>query len=139
MVRRHPVARGYRGEGRWLLLNRQLPNPAGFADGGVLPRAVRRAGRGRDTAEPELEPGVLRAAAHAGGVEPGGYWAFAPGAEYGPAKCWPAGHYAELARRLHASDGLTVLLLGSGKEAALCQQIADAAPGACRVLADRPR
>jgi heptosyltransferase-2 len=61
--------------------------------------------------------------------------AFAPGAEYGPAKCWPAAHYAALARGLHARDGLPVLLLGSGKESALCQQIADAAPGACRVLA----
>jgi heptosyltransferase-2 len=127
---------GYRGEGRWLLLNRQLPNPGGRPPMVAFYRALAGASAAAD-ARPSLsfERAVLRAAANAAGVEPGAYWAFAPGAEYGPAKCWPAAHYAELARRLHASDGLPVLLLGSGKEAALCQQIADAAPGACRVLA----
>lgn len=127
---------GYRGEGRWLLLNRMLPNPAGrppmvafyAALSGEEPRADER---------PRLrfEAGLIASAAHAAGVEPGRYWAFAPGAEYGPAKCWPASHYAALARRLHQRDGLPVLLLGSGKEAVLCEQIAEAAPGACRVMA----
>ena len=68
-------------------------------------------------------------------VRPGAYWVFAPGAEYGPAKLWPAEHYAELARSLHRRHGQPVLLLGSAKEAALCAQIAAHAPGACRVLA----
>lgn len=127
---------GYRGEGRWLLLNRMLPNPAGrppmvafyAALSGEEPRADER---------PRLrfEAGLIASAAHAAGVEPGRYWAFAPGAEYGPAKCWPASHYAALARRLHQRDGLPVLLLGSGKEAVLCEQITEAAPGACRVMA----
>ena len=101
---------------------------------------------GGDTAEahshslgphPRLSFGAstLQAATQAAGVQPGAYWVFAPGAEYGPAKCWPAEHYAALARSLHARHGQPVLLLGSGKEAALCAQIADAAPGACRVLA----
>jgi heptosyltransferase-2 len=62
---------------------------------------------------------------------------FAPGAEYGPAKCWPAEHYAELARKLGNEHGLPVLLLGSGKELALCEQIAQHAEGACRVLAGK--
>ena len=131
---------GYRGEGRWLLLNRQLRNPGGRPPMVAFYQALAGEPRGVGAAadaRPSLsfERAVLRAAANAAGVEPGGYWVFAPGAEYGPAKCWPAGHYAELARRLHSSDGLPVLLLGSGKEAALCQQIAEAAPGACRVLA----
>ena len=131
---------GYRGEGRWLLLNRQLRNPGGRPPMVAFYRALAGEPRGVGAAadaRPSLsfERAVLRAAANAAGVEPGGYWVFAPGAEYGPAKCWPAAHYAELARRLHANDSLPVLLLGSGKEAALCQQIADAAPGACRVLA----
>jgi heptosyltransferase-2 len=127
---------GYRGEGRWGLLNRQLPNPGGRPPMVAFYRAL--AGDAtRDDTRPHLsfEPAVLQVAARTAGVGPGGYWAFAPGAEYGPAKCWPAGHYAALARSLHDRDGLPVLLLGSGKEAALCQQIADAAPGACRVLA----
>lgn len=131
-----PQRVGYRGEGRWLLLNHQYPNPHGRPPMVAFYRALAGEPAASD-ARPSLsfERSVLRAAANAAGVEPGAYWAFAPGAEYGPAKCWPAAHYAELARRLHARDGLPVLLLGSGKEAALCQQIADAAPGACRVLA----
>ncbi|MCB2022950.1 MAG: lipopolysaccharide heptosyltransferase II, partial [Burkholderiaceae bacterium] len=69
------------------------------------------------------------------GVAAGCYWTFAPGAEYGPAKCWPAAHYAALARSLHEESGLPVLLLGSGKEATLCRAIAQDAGSACEVLA----
>jgi heptosyltransferase-2 len=58
-----------------------------------------------------------------------GYYVFAPGAEYGPAKRWPAGHFAALARQLR----LPVVLLGSKKEAQLCNDIAHA------VNADRPQ
>jgi heptosyltransferase-2 len=65
------------------------------------------------------------------------FWAFAPGAEYGPAKRWPAEHYAALARSLHAEQGAVIALLGSKGEAALCESIAAAAPGACRVLAGK--
>lgn len=131
-----PKRIGYRGEGRWGLLNRRLPNPAGRPPMVAFYAAL--AGeplRGDERPRLAFEPELIGAAAHRAGVEPGAYWAFAPGAEYGPAKCWPAGHYAELARRLHQRDGLPVLLLGSGKEAAMAQEIADAAPGACRVMA----
>ncbi|KQW34278.1 lipopolysaccharide heptosyltransferase II [Rhizobacter sp. Root404] len=127
---------GYHGEGRYLLLNRRLPNPAGrppmvafySALAGEPPVAGERPTLRFDAA-------TLTRATAAAGVAPGAYWAFAPGAEYGPAKCWPPEHYAELARVLHARDGQPVLLLGSGKEAALCAQIEAAADGACRVLA----
>jgi len=57
---------------------------------------------------------------------------FAPGAEYGSAKRWPAAHYATLATQL----SLPVVLLGSAKEAALCQEIASAAPN-CLNLAGK--
>ena len=80
---------------------------------------------------------VLAEATRAAGVAPGAYWVFAPGAEYGPAKCWPPEHYAELARALQARHGEPVLLLGSGKEAALCAQIAAQSDGAGRVLAGK--
>lgn len=49
--------------------------------------------------------------------------ALMPGAEYGPAKRWPAESYAELAGRI-ASLGADVVVLGSAKEAPLGEEIA---------------
>jgi heptosyltransferase-2 len=69
------------------------------------------------------------------GLAPRGYVAFAPGAEYGPAKCWPAEHYAALARRLHDEQGLRVVLLGSPKESQLAAGIAAQAGPGCLALA----
>jgi len=93
---------GYQGEGRPFLLNQRLPNPDGrppmvafySALAGIPPRGER----------PRLhfDADRLTAATANVGLAPGTYFAFAPGAEYGPAKCWPASHYAELARTLHA-------------------------------------
>ena len=131
-----PKRVGYSGEGRVLLLNRRLPNPAGRPPMVAFYSAL--AGGSPSTGErPRLEftSPVLDRVTNTAGVSRGAYWVFAPGAEYGPAKCWPAEHYAALARSLHQHHGLPVLLLGSGKEAALCEEIASVAPGACRVLA----
>ncbi|MFA6310063.1 MAG: lipopolysaccharide heptosyltransferase II [Sterolibacterium sp.] len=61
---------------------------------------------------------------------------FCPGAEFGPAKRWPARHYAELARRL-ASDDLPVWLVGSEKDRTLGEEIARLAPGAALNLCGR--
>jgi heptosyltransferase-2 len=135
---RIPVRIGYQGEGRYLLLNRRLPNPGGRPPMVAFYRAL--AG---DTPATQAIPKLrfdderLARVTAAVSLAPGGYFAFAPGAEYGPAKIWPPAHYAALARSLHAAHGLPVVLLGSGKEAALCQEIADAAPDACRVLAGK--
>jgi heptosyltransferase-2 len=66
-----------------------------------------------------------------------GYYVFAPGAEYGPAKRWPAAHFSDLARQLD----LPVVLLGSSKEFELCQEIAAPVnagqPGKCVNLAGK--
>ena len=59
--------------------------------------------------------------------------AFCPGAEYGPAKRWPAAHFAALARALH-ERGHTVWLFGSPKDRAVADAIMAAAPGLCRNL-----
>jgi heptosyltransferase-2 len=48
--------------------------------------------------------------------------AFCPGAEFGPAKRWPAAHFGELARRL-AGQGHAVWLIGSRKERELGDEI----------------
>ena len=129
---------GYVGEGRWGLLNERVSNPAGrppmvaFFDALAGPR---------DAPMPQpvlaLGAGECNRVRDSLALGTGPYWVLAPGAEYGPAKCWPAAHYAELATRLHRTDGAPVLLLGSAKEAELCESIARHASGACRVLAGR--
>ena len=45
-----------------------------------------------------------------------------PGAEYGPAKRWPASYFAELARRL-ANDGYQVWIVGSSNDRDIGQEI----------------
>ena len=131
-----PKRVGYAGESRFLLLNQRLPNPAGRPPMVAFYRAL--AGElqpGYERPRLEFTPSTLDRVTTLTGVSRGAYWVFAPGAEYGPAKCWPAEHYAALARSLAERYRQPVLLLGSGKEAALCEQIAAAASGACRVLA----
>jgi heptosyltransferase-2 len=135
---RVPLRVGYRGEGRFLLLNRRLANPRGRPPmvafyGAIAGASFDRSRRPRL----QLEQGVLDQTAATHGLERGRYWTFAPGAEYGPAKRWPATHYAALARSLHHADGAPVALLGSPGEAALCAEIAAEAGDACRVLAGR--
>lgn len=133
-----PKRIGYAGESRVVLLNQRLPNPGGRPPMVAFYSAL--AGLPIPEGERPLmsfAPSALDAATQAVDVQRGAFWVFAPGAEYGPAKCWPASHYAELARALHDASGQPVLLLGSGKESALCESIAAAAPGACRVLAGR--
>jgi len=134
---RIPRRVGYHGEGRWLLLTDRLRNVPGRPPMVAFYRALAGEQGGEERPVMQLPDAVRQAACAVAGVTPGSYRVFAPGAEYGPAKCWPAEHYAALARSLHAADGRPVLLLGSGKEAALCEQIAAAAPGACRVMAGR--
>lgn len=61
--------------------------------------------------------------------------ALCPGAEYGPAKCWPAEYYAEVARAKLA-EGWQVWIFGSAKETALADSIKAMAP-ACVSLAGK--
>ena len=132
-----PKRVGYHGEGRYVLLNRRLPNPGGRPPMVAFYRALSGAAPTNEQPRLHFDAARLQQATAAVSLTPQHYWAFAPGAEYGPAKCWPASHYAELARALHRAHGLPIVLLGSGKEAALCDEIAQAAPGACSVLAGK--
>ena len=135
---RVPLRVGYRGEGRPMLLNRVLPNPDGRPPMVAFYGALAGPSFGA-TRRPrlQLESSAVDAAVGRAHLQRGRYWTFAPGAEYGPAKRWPAAHYAALARSLHGADGAPVVLLGSPGEAALCEEIAALSPGACVVLAGR--
>jgi heptosyltransferase II len=54
---------------------------------------------------------------------------FAPGAEFGSAKRWPAAHFAALAESVVlAHPDAQIILLGSDKDRAVCDEVAFAAP-----------
>ncbi len=118
-----PERTGYTGELRVGLLNRRLPNPsklhrpAMVAFYSALSGVV---GGGDD--RPSLhaaEESVLAVLTRLG-LTSRNYVVMAPGAEFGPAKRWPAAHFSELAARL----ALPVVLLGSSKDAEVCAEIA---------------
>ncbi len=128
---------GYVGESRYLLLNdiRKLdkaalplmvdrytalayPSQTGFNGHSGNPlfkidegsKAAALAKHGLDTVKPVL--------------------AFCPGAEYGPAKRWPARHFAELARR-YARSGWQIWLFGSQKDFEIAEEINTLSDGLC--------
>jgi heptosyltransferase II len=54
---------------------------------------------------------------------------FAPGAEFGPAKRWPAPYFAELAQSIRqAQPHAQIVLLGSAKDQPVCDEIVAAQP-----------
>jgi heptosyltransferase II len=116
-----PERIGYFGEARVGLLTHRLKNPKNKPPMVAFYSAL--SGEGdldKDKPRLQMAPAEIDQALAELGLRRGGYYVFAPGAEYGPAKRWPARHFSELAARLD----LPVLLLGSGKEAALCEEIA---------------
>jgi heptosyltransferase-2 len=116
-----PQRIGYFGEARVGLLTHRLKNPKNKPPMVAFYSALSGEG-GLETDRPQLHINApdIAATLDGLGLQPGGYVVFAPGAEFGPAKRWPATHFAELAARLN----LPVVLLGSSKEAGLCEEIA---------------
>jgi heptosyltransferase-2 len=118
---------GYLGEARVGLLTHRLKNPSKAKRPPMVALYSALSGQTDVTGDrPQLRwPEAEQARAlEKLGLEAGRHVVFAPGAEYGPAKRWPARHFAALA----ASLDVPVLLLGSAKEQALCEEIAAAAP-----------
>ncbi|MFS2035995.1 lipopolysaccharide heptosyltransferase II [Polaromonas sp. CT11-55] len=116
-----PERIGYFGEARVGLLTHRLKNPKNKPPMVAFYSAL--SGEGdldKDKPRLQMAPAEIDRALAELGLRRGGYYVFAPGAEYGPAKRWPARHFSELAARLD----LPVVLLGSGKEAVLCEEIA---------------
>ena len=137
------VRTGYRGEMRYGLLNdvRRLDEDA-------LPLIVERyaalaqpAGErlARPVAAPRLavDAGARAATLAKLGLQGSSpVTVLAPGAEYGPAKRWPARHFAEVARTM-AARGARVWLLGSAKDQPVTAQVQQLSGGVCADLAGR--
>ncbi|RTL58062.1 MAG: lipopolysaccharide heptosyltransferase II [Rhodocyclaceae bacterium] len=130
-----PLRTGYKGEARYGLLNRihrldktALPQLAErYAALAQMPgSALRRPlPQPRLTATTDQQQQTRQALGLAADVQP---YIFCPGAEYGPAKRWPARHFAELARRL-ATPRSPVWLLGAEKDIATGDEITALAAG----------
>ncbi|MGI9237912.1 MAG: lipopolysaccharide heptosyltransferase II [Woeseiaceae bacterium] len=118
---RIPRRTGFRGESRFGLINDVRP-----FDPGLLNQTVKRfTALGCDLTQSLPEPQyprlsvdrerqqILLKTLHLDTGLP--VVAMMPGAEYGPAKCWPLENYAALARHLD-SAGFAVWLLGSEKD-----------------------
>ena len=127
-----PVRVGYHGETRFGLLNQRIPNPAKDQRGAMVAHYLALAQIEADSSvQPRLDLSLdlLKTTLLNFDLKLGAYAVFAPGAEYGPAKRWPAAYFAEMGLR----TGLPVVLLGSAKEAALCDVIAK------RINQERPK
>ena len=140
---RIPVRSGYLGEQRWGLLNdihpldrRAAPGNAGrFAALGLPKSAPVKA----DFPRPALvvEQALVDQTAARFGLETGGrVVALCPGAEYGPAKQWPAEHFAEVANR-QLQQGWQVWLFGSEKDREIAARINRLCHGRCADLSGR--
>lgn len=140
-----PQRVGFTGEARYGLINVRhhldeatLPlmverfAQLAAAPGGALPRPIPHPSL-RSTDDDQQ-----RTLSELAMVRPDKLVAFCPGAEYGPAKRWPAAHFAELARNL-AAAGYVVWLFGSPKDHAVAEEIATLAPGCCRNLCGSTR
>ena len=128
---RIPVRIGYRGEARHGLLTE-----ARRLDRHAMPQLVTRyAALGKPDRTPAGQPQApvlipdqsnLAAALQALELDRAKPVAIlCPGAEYGPAKRWPAEHFADLARRL-AADGHSIWILGSPNDAPVAAALVEA-------------
>ena len=116
-----PERIGYLGEARVGLLTHRLKNPKNKPPMVAFYSALSgESGLAGDRPELHMEAAQVDSTLRELGLSRGAYVVFAPGAEFGPAKRWPSRHFSELAAQLDT----TVVLLGSGKEAALCDEIA---------------
>jgi lipopolysaccharide heptosyltransferase II len=135
-----PVRTGFVGELRYGLLNRLHK-----LDGKALPlMAERYAKLAEDPGEAPRRPlldvrlrvdeaNLAAAIARLGLSRAKPVVAFCPGAEYGPAKRWPARYFAGLARTL-AARGRAVWLFGSNKDAEIGEEIVKSSEGAAANL-----
>jgi len=113
---------GYHGESRFGLLTRRLANPEPGHRPPMVAFYSALSGEGdvsNDRPVLQLDALTVDATLIALRLQRQGYYVVAPGAEFGPAKRWPARHFAVLAEQLEQP----VILLGSAKDADVCTEI----------------
>ncbi len=128
---RIPRRTGFRGEHRYGLINDMRPFDAAVLDqtvkrfvalglepGEALPDELPRPGL---RVEPARQARALERLGLVPATEP---VAFMPGAEYGPAKCWPLEYFGELAARL-GERGHAVWVFGSANDSGAARAIAE--------------
>ena len=127
-----PKRVGYLGESRVGLLTHRLKNPKNRPPMVAFYTALSgEADVANDVSQLQVPEAVIAQVLNKYGLTPQSYVVMVPGAEYGPAKRWPTAHFASLAGSLMAgainkeadAHALSVLLLGSGKEAEICAEI----------------
>lgn len=125
---------GRRGRCRSLLLNHRLPEwkrGEGVGECHQLSYYLELASSLGDVSQDSVCPPlqVSTAAAHRLGLTATGRWlAIAPGAAFGPAKQWPAEHFAEVTR-LWLQDGGQVVAVGTARDQADADRILQGRPG----------
>jgi len=123
---RIPERIGYVGEMRHALLTRTLANPGrGMA---MVERYARLAeGATLEWRAPRLvisDAAIDSSLSRLGLTRTRALYALCPGAEYGPAKRWPARHFAALADLMHRNEPETELvLIGASADQALARDI----------------
>jgi heptosyltransferase-2 len=130
-----PLRVGYRGEARFGMINIRHANPPRDNRPPMVEHYARLALKPGAPAEsildPQLKADPARMAATAGrfGIAPGTrVIAFCPGAEFGPAKRWPAAHFAALAQMLPLVSHAQMITLGSAKDSEIAEEIVAGAP-----------
>ena len=135
-----PLRTGYVGESRHILLNdkRQL-------DKQKLPLMVERFAQLAEDAQGEIPRPLANPKLAIGEAQRDAALlklrltldqpiaVFCPGAEYGPAKRWPAAYYADIAQRLR-QHGYAVWLVGSAKDRHAAEEINQLAGAQCTNL-----
>ncbi len=112
---------GFRGESRYGLINDMRPFDADELDQTVKRYVALGTRKGESPPEPPEPSLAVSAENQAAAIDRLGLAterpvvAFMPGAEYGPAKCWPIEHFTALARLLD-DQGFAVWVLGSAKD-----------------------
>ena len=123
---------GYTNAARKLLLDQPVPIEAGGGEGRRAPREDRIQGllATLGVASPDFTPRLVTTPAEEESVQTLLGWkgqrekwiGLAPGAAYGPSKCWPTDRYAALGDAL-ANQGARIFVLGSPKERDLCSAV----------------